>query len=145
MDIHNISMVRMNFTTEVSIACLEKPSFTVIFMKINGVVQIKHTLNSVHEKFTLHCTKHHLTFIGMVKFLLLIKSEFFNVTSIPSHQNLRNYTTEQKKDNSCVIPTADQKLNGGIHTPRNSSTNHIQILMSITIILEKVGPMVPTC
>ena len=48
------SMEIMNDTIEAYTTCLYKVLFTVINMKTKGVVQQKHKLKYIYEKFTVH-------------------------------------------------------------------------------------------
>ena len=78
-------------------------------MKINGVVNLKYLLKSVDTRSTLHYPTPNLTLNGILNVPLFMNSEHLDVISIPSHQNLINYTTEKNNYNSWVIPTAEQQ------------------------------------
>ena len=56
----------------------------------NGVVQLKHLLKYIDEKTTVNWKNTQLTFLGMVNVPVFMNSEHLDVTSIMSHQNLRN-------------------------------------------------------
>ena len=80
---HHGSTGRIKTTTEVYTTWLEKTYLTVIKMKVNGVVKLKHTLMYIDEKTIVHWTTSHLTFIDMVNVPKLINSEHLDMTSIP--------------------------------------------------------------
>ena len=52
----------------------------------------ENTLKSTDKKSTVHWTKTKLISFGMVSILALTNSYNMDVTSIPSHQRLRNLT-----------------------------------------------------
>ena len=54
MVMYHGSMVRINITTEVYTTWLDDSLLTVTNMQINGVVHMKHPLNSIGEKSTVH-------------------------------------------------------------------------------------------
>ena len=92
VEMHNVSMGRINVTTGLLKTWLEKLSLKLTNMKINGAVQLKNTLKSTDKKSTVHWTKTKLISFGMVSILALTNSYNMDVTSIPSHQRLRNLT-----------------------------------------------------
>ena len=111
-------------------------------MRINGDIHLKYPLKYIYAKSTVKWTTHLLTFLVMLNVPAFMNLYNLNFTSIPSHQNIINYTTEHNKDKLWVIPTPEQQQKGGINTSRNSNTAHLQILTSIKIILVKDGHLV---
>ena len=93
VEIYHVSMVRINLTTELYTTKLENPYLTVINIKINGILQLKHPLKYIYEKSTVHRKNPHPNFLGMIKVSVFINSENLDVTSITRHQKLINYMT----------------------------------------------------
>ena len=80
----------MNFTTELYTTWLDQSLFKVINMQKNGVVNLKHPLNSIGAKSTLHWKTPHITFIGIVNIQVFVNSNHLDAAYIPSRQSLTN-------------------------------------------------------
>ena len=66
VDVHNVSMEKMDLTEELFTTWLDETSFAVLNMQINGAVQLKHPLKYIHENSTMYWTRPHLILLGIV-------------------------------------------------------------------------------